>query len=341
MSREELIQSVIDVLQADDRVRATWLSGSLGRGAGDRYSDVDLVAVVAEENRAGFVAEWDGIVATIAPVVLTNRLNFGASTVFNHVTADWLRFDVAVVTPASLDRYTASAVRVLFDKDDLYSGLRLAGEPLAPSGPRVEGLTKEFMRVLGLLPVVLGREEYAVGASGSGLVRALLIQLMTEDVAVADRGGAMHLRGLLPDAQLAAINDLPPILATRESAIAVHMAVARLFLPLARDLSERTGAPWPDALESALRAHLDSELGLKLPDLSRHYERRNRTGSLSNATSRSVRTSSGSPASSTDENCSAIRPRMTLVSARASNWPAQACVPSPNVRLRLASGGRL
>ena len=268
MSREELIQRIIDVLRADDRVRATWLSGSLGRGAGDRYSDVDLVAIVAEENRAGFVAEWDGIVATIASVVLTNRLSFRSSTVFNQVTADWLRFDVSVITPASLDRYTASTVRPLFDKDDLYSRLRQKGEPLAPSGPRIQGLTKEFMRILGLLPVVLGREEYAVSASGSGLIRMLLIQLMTEDVAVEDRGGALHLRGLLPDAQLAAIDELPPILATRESAIAVHMAVARLFLPLARDLSERTGTPLPDALESALRAHLDSQLGLKLSDLS-------------------------------------------------------------------------
>jgi hypothetical protein len=87
-------------------------------------------------------------------------------------------------------------------------------------------------------------------------------------LAVEDRGGALHLRGLLPDAQLAAIDELPPILATRESAIAVHMAVARLFLPLARDLSKRTGTPWPDALESALRAHLDSQLGLKLSGLS-------------------------------------------------------------------------
>jgi hypothetical protein len=187
--------------------------------------------------------------------------------VFNQVTADWLRFDVSVITPASVDRYTASAVRPLFDKDDLYARLRQKGEPLAPSGPRIQELTKEFMRILGLLPVVLGREEYAVSASGSGLIRMLLIQLMTEDVAVEDRGGALHLRGLLPDAQLAAIDELPPILATRESAIAVHMAVARLFLPLARDLSKRTGTPWPDALESALRAHLESQLGLKLSDL--------------------------------------------------------------------------
>src|ERR1700683_4830530 len=167
MSREELIQRIIDVLQADDRVRATWLGGSLGRGAGDRYSDVDLVAIVAEENRAGFVAEWDGIVATIASVVLTNRLSFPSSTVFSQVTADWLRFDVSVITPASLDRYTASTVRPLFDKDDHYSGLRQKREPLAPSGPRIQGLTKEFMRILGLLPVVLGREEYAVSDRGA------------------------------------------------------------------------------------------------------------------------------------------------------------------------------
>jgi predicted nucleotidyltransferase len=273
MSRDELIQRSIHVLQADERVRATWLSGSLGRGAGDRYSDVDLVAIVAEEDRAAFVAEWDGIVATIAPVVLTNRLNAASVTVFNQITPDWLRFDVSIIAPAGVDRYTASTVRPLFDKDDLYSGLRSKGEPLAPSGPRVEGLTKEFMRVLGLLPVVLGREEYAVGASGSGLIRMLLIQLMTEDVAVEDRGGALHLRGLLPDARLTAIDELPPIVATRESAVAVHMAVARLFLPLARDLFKRTGTQWPDVLESALRVHLDSELGLKLPDLPVQIQR--------------------------------------------------------------------
>ena len=55
---EELIQRIIDVLRADDRVRATWLSGSLGRWAGDRYSDVDLVAIVAQ--LPGSSCHWRG-----------------------------------------------------------------------------------------------------------------------------------------------------------------------------------------------------------------------------------------------------------------------------------------
>lgn len=267
MSRDELIERIVEVLQADGRVCAAWLSGSLGRGAGDRYSDVDVVAVVAEADRKAFLADWDSIVATIAPVVLTNQLNTGAVTVFNQVTTDWLRFDVSVVTPAALDHYTASTLRLLFDKADLHSKLRPRGEPLAPSASRVNALTKEFMRVLGLLPVVLGREEYAVGASGASLIRMLLIQLMTEDVAVEDRGGALHLRGLLPDARLAEIDALPPIAATRESVVTVHMAVSRLFLPLARDLFKRTGTEWPDALERALRDRLERELGLKINSL--------------------------------------------------------------------------
>ena len=266
MSRDELIQHIVEVLQADGRVCAAWLSGSLGRGAGDQYSDVDMVVVVTEADRKAFLADWDSIVTTIAPVVLSNQLSRGAVTVFNQVTAEWLRFDVSVITPADLGRYTASTLRLLFDKEDLHSKLSPRGEPLAPSGPRVYALTKEFMRTLGLLPVVLGRDEYAVGASGASLIRMSLIQLMTEDVAVEDRGGALHLRGLLSDARLAEIDTLPPIAATRDSVVAVHMAVSRIFLPLARDLFERTGTEWPEALERALRDHLDRELGLKIAD---------------------------------------------------------------------------
>jgi hypothetical protein len=69
----------------------------------------------------------------------------------------------------------------------------------------VARLNREFLRILGLLPVVLGREEYVVGASGAGLARTLLIQLMVEEVAAPGPGGALHLRGLLPVERLVAL----------------------------------------------------------------------------------------------------------------------------------------
>ena len=159
---------------------------------------------------------------------------------------------------------SASTLKLLYDNAGLQSQLRPHGEPLAPSGPRVIGLTKEFMRILGLLPVVLGRGEYVVGASGASLIRTLLIQLMIEDVAVADRGGALHLRGLLPDDRLDALAALPPIQATRESVLAAHLACARLFLPLARELCMQTGIAWPEQLHRALSDHLLRHLSLDI-----------------------------------------------------------------------------
>lgn len=45
--RDTLLQRIVSTLIAGDRFVAAWLTGSLGRGTGDAYSDIDLVAVVA------------------------------------------------------------------------------------------------------------------------------------------------------------------------------------------------------------------------------------------------------------------------------------------------------
>lgn len=265
MRQDWLLNRLVEVFRADQRIQAAWLSGSLARDEGDEFSDVDLVVAADDAERDALLADWDDLAALIAPIVFSNRLDAGPTTVLNHVTDEWLRFDVAVLSPEGVVRVrTASTLGVLFDRLGLHERLRPAGETLQPSGPRVEGLVREFLRVLGLLPVVLGRKEHVVGASGAGLVRTMVVQLMVEDAAVEDRGGALRLRGLLPEDRLTALAALPPIEATRESVIAVHLACAQLFLPLARDLAARTGVAWPDEMEQALRAHLKRQLGLDL-----------------------------------------------------------------------------
>lgn len=265
MQQDWLVDRLVEVLQADRRFQAAWLSGSLARDEGDQFSDVDLVVAVDDAERDALLVDWDDLAASVAPIVFSNRLDAGPATVLNHVTDDWLRFDVTVLSPEAVVRTrTASTLCVLFDRLGLHERLRPAGATLQPSGPSVEGLVREFLRVLGLLPVVLGREEQVVGASGAALARTMVVQLMLEDTAVEDRGGALRLQGLLPEDRLTALAALPPIEATRESVIAVHLACAQLFLPLARELAARTGVAWPDEMEQALRAHLKRQLGLDL-----------------------------------------------------------------------------
>jgi predicted nucleotidyltransferase len=262
MDPEKLISSISQVLQDDSRVLAAWLSGSRGRGSADRYSDVDVWLVVLPENLTGLIEDWPALSDQITPTVLRQQVRGGP--VFNAVTPEWLRFDVSFGTPEDVPRRSRSTLKPLFDRAGLTERLKAVGEPQQPDPGRVAGLTTEFLRVLGLLPVVLGREEYVVAASGTGLLRQTLIQLMLEDVAVEDRGGVLHLRGLLPPERLRQLTDLPPIEATRVAALAGHLACARAFLPLARDLHDRCGVRWPVELEEALRRHLRTELDVEL-----------------------------------------------------------------------------
>lgn len=254
---DELLARVIETLEGDGRVRAAWLAGSHARGTQDRYSDLDLWLVVDEKDKDSFVEDWPKLSDQVSPSVLRQRV-FGST--FTHITGQWERWDVSIGVPADVPKRTRSTVKVLFDHDGLNDRLLPPGEPLQPNPAKVSGLVTEFLRVMGLLPVVLGREEYVVGVSGAGLLRGMIVQLFLEDVAVEDRGGALHLNTLLPPERLQALTELPVVEATRESVLQAHLACARLFLPQARELSERIGAAWPEELNTALNRRLDSEL---------------------------------------------------------------------------------
>ena len=88
------------------------------------------------------------------------------------------------------------------------------------------------------------------------MLRTMLVQLMVESVEVEDRGGALHLSALLELEHYRTIEALPPIAATRDSAIEVQRACLDAFFPLAQDLCRRTGVTWPDDFATAVRRRL-------------------------------------------------------------------------------------
>lgn len=47
----ELVERARALLEAEPRIEAAWLAGSLGLGGGDAVSDVDLLALCAEGTR--------------------------------------------------------------------------------------------------------------------------------------------------------------------------------------------------------------------------------------------------------------------------------------------------
>ncbi len=55
--RDTLLQRAITLLQADDRIVAAWLHGSIGRATHDDWSDLDLWVVVADDHIESIRAE--------------------------------------------------------------------------------------------------------------------------------------------------------------------------------------------------------------------------------------------------------------------------------------------
>jgi len=262
--QQDLAAAIGRVLQADAEIEAAWLGGSLGRGAGDAFSDVDVIALVADGAAAAVGRRYAADVSAIAEAVLVMPLY--RARIVSVVTSDWRRFDLSFIEAADLARYAAGSVSVLFNK----------GVRSPPTQPRttyqatpatVLPLVKEFLRVAGLASVAFGRQEWILALSGLQILRGLTLDLMLEEngVGPAERGGALRRNPFLSEEQRRALEQLAPVAANRESLLAANLEIAAVFLPRARRLAARIGAEWPTAFEDATRRHLQARLGLLLP----------------------------------------------------------------------------
>jgi len=259
--QQDLVDAIDRVLAADVEIEAAWLGGSLGRGAGDAFSDVDVVALVASGRPAETGLRYLREVAAIAEPALVNVLYGGR--ILSVVATDWRRFDISFIEPGELARFDAARLLPLFNKG-VRTPRRSEATPYRTTPQAVLALVNEFLRVLGLLVVGLGREEYLLGLTGAEILRRLTIDLMLEETGVGpvERGGALRRNPLLTQGQRRELEALAPVVADRAGIIAANTELAAIFLPRARRLADQIGMAWPMVLEEATRRHLRERLGL-------------------------------------------------------------------------------
>lgn len=262
-AQQSLADTITRVLSADARLESAWLGGSLGKGAGDAYSDVDVTIVVPEPAFDAALKDYRSDLSAVAPVVLT--FVHGFDRVVSAVTQGWQRFDLTFVKPAEFAAMPMGAVRPLFNRGTS----ERAPSPVVPykaTAQRVLQLTNEFLRVIGLTHLGIGRGEYIALQGGTQLLRQMTLDLMFEKNGASQgvRGSALHVNAYLTPDQRKALEAIPAVTATRESVLAAGEALAAIFLPLAKELATATGATWPAAFEAATRDHLARSIGLKI-----------------------------------------------------------------------------
>lgn len=261
--QQQLLDTIAEFLEPRPDVQAAWLSGSLGAGHGDAFSDVDVLVLVSDGAASKASSSIVADLGSIAPTIMVNRL-FGGR-VLSVITDDWRRFDLVFVESSDLARYNARDLTVLFNHGS-HSPPSHQVPPYQTSPDQLLTLVNEFLRVLGLTVVALGRGEYELALTGLDLLRRSTLDIMLEEngVSPSQRGGALRRLPFLHADQINELRALPPLMAERSSVLAGADAIAKIFLPRARRHADRIGMIWPQALEDATRRHLARNLGLAI-----------------------------------------------------------------------------
>ena len=183
----------------------------------------------------------------------------------NAITDDWTRTDVVILKPDQMAFQAQDVLKPLFDHDGVFEKLPKTLPETRPSPERLRYQFEEFIRILGLLHLGLGREEHINGVLGVFHLRNLLIDLMITETGASHRGGMLHLNRLIPKEQKQILLSLPPAIADRDALIAANLAYARAYLPRARRLAVQMGIDWPERFEASTWSLLKRTLGIERP----------------------------------------------------------------------------
>ena len=264
MNHSEVIRVIADATRNAPGIRALFLSGSHGNGMADAYSDIDFVMVAEEGASDATASVWREAVAKTGEIVLWwDRTK--VPELINAITKDWTRTDVILLRPDQIASQTQDSLKILFDHDDLYAGLTKTAPNPGPDPKKFRYQVEEFIRILGLLHLAAGREEYINGVLGVLHLRDLLVDLLIEETGAPHRGGDLHLNRLITEEQKHLLTSLPPAIPSRDAMISAHLAYAKAYLPRARERAARLGIDWPERFEAATWARLSQALSLQRP----------------------------------------------------------------------------
>ena len=235
-------------LEPDSRVRALWLSGSVGRGTADAGSDLDVVVTVTDAEEFAASQTWD----CLDPVIRLPIPGLPGSVAV--VTRAGLRVDVVVESVADLAETPYRHRVPVFDR----GGLRLpAPDDGSPDPiPAMTAVVTEVLRQAAIFPAaVVAREDWLLGQVAVHNYARLLYQLFAaSNEPVGPMGVKQWSSRLTPD-QRAVLAALPQPRADRDDVVGAMTAVRDAILTQGRAAFESAGGVWPTETVAALAAY--------------------------------------------------------------------------------------
>lgn len=130
--RDLALARVLDLLEADERIEAAVITGSVGAAQADRWSDFDVASLVADvESCERVAADWVGLIYREWEVAHHYETAFGSTLVRGFLLVNGLVVDLAF-TPIT-DFEVWAPVRVAFDRTGTATKAAEAWQPWSPT----------------------------------------------------------------------------------------------------------------------------------------------------------------------------------------------------------------
>ncbi|MBB2892337.1 nucleotidyltransferase domain-containing protein [Flexivirga oryzae] len=247
----DVLDRVVTALEADPRVVALWLSGSIGRGVADAGSDLDLIVTVADREADDVVAAGAATWAFLAPVVSLEMRGLPGS--FALTTPEGLRVDVVLERELEVAETPYRHRVPVFDRRRTPTPVPAADEEhRGPQVATMEAVATEFARQLAIFPdAVVARGDWLLGQEAVHNYRTFLYQLYVESNQPLPPMGVKQWSAKLTAAQRDRLAALPSPAAEKTSVIDAMRQVTRVLRTEGRALVEGAGGAWPQAAVDA------------------------------------------------------------------------------------------
>jgi hypothetical protein len=250
---EDGYDAVLDTLVAvawdDERIRAVWLSGSVGRGTADAGSDLDVILTVPDVGDFLDPDRW----AVLDPIITIPVPGLPGGFAFT--TRAGLRVDV-VVEAVAAHATTPYRHRVaVLDKDGLGTPTP-DDDPPGPDLARMDAVVTEFLRQGAIFPAaIVARRDWLLGQVATHNCNVQLYNLLAQANEPLPPMGVKQWSSRLTPEQRELLASLPRPTATRESVVEAMTEAKDALRTHGRAALEAVGGTWPVDVERAIAAY--------------------------------------------------------------------------------------
>jgi Streptomycin adenylyltransferase len=255
--RDAVIERFTAFSEADDRIVASFLGGSLVRGGADAYSDVDLCLVAKDEAFDDVVAGTDAIVDALGERLFLE--DFGAPDNVYFILGDGTEGEIFLAREGALDELEADVFRVLYDPQGLLTGRSFSRWEPDPS-ERAEQLRQVlnwFWHDLSHFISAIGRDQPWWAAGQLEALRRYCVNLVRIEQSIEALDEAYD--KLDHEIETEALAPLKPTFVPMERAAMLEaaQAIVAFFRERAPIIAAANSVAYPDKLEQVLTHDLD------------------------------------------------------------------------------------